>query len=256
MQPDMGSVSLVGAGPGAADLLTLRAARAIEGAQALLYDALVDPEVIALAPSACLRIQTGKRSGKTSMGQDTINALMLRLARRGLRVVRLKGGDPSVFGRSGEERAYLEHHGVRVDIVPGITAASAAAAQFGFPLTHRGEARGLMMTTARTLEGDHAALIAAADSETTLAIYMGRDRASGIAAALVDAGRSAQTPALAVENAGLPGARLVRTTVGQLAATMEDAGFDGPTLLLVGSVALQARGAEPIRDGLRQSAAR
>src|SRR5438067_6948000 len=102
-----GRVRLVGAGPGAADLLTSRAVRAIEGAQALLYDALVSEEVLALAPAHCLKIQTGKRAGKPSLRQETINRLMLRLARRGLEVVRLKGGDPSVFGRVGEEQAFL-----------------------------------------------------------------------------------------------------------------------------------------------------
>src|SRR6201993_1215000 len=107
-----GSVRLVGAGPGPADLLTVRALRAIEGAEALLYDALVSDEGLAVAPAACLKIQTGKRAGRTSMKQETINRLMLRLARRGLKVVRLKGGDPSVFGRVGEEAAFLNAHRV------------------------------------------------------------------------------------------------------------------------------------------------
>src|SRR6185369_8788832 len=151
MPPDLkvGRVRLVGAGPGAADLLTLRALRAIEGAQAILYDALVPAEVLALAPGPCLNIQTGKRAGRASMAQATINRLMLRLARRGLEVVRLKGGDPSIFGRVGEEREFLQAHGIEVEVVPGVTAACAAAAQFGFPLTHRGEARRLLIATAR-----------------------------------------------------------------------------------------------------------
>ena len=117
------------------------------GAQALLYDALVAEEVLALAPAHCLKIQTGQRAGRTSMAQSTINRLMLRLARRGLKVVRLKGGDPSIFGRVGEEREFLTSHGVEVEVVPGVTAACAAAAQFRFPLTHRGEARRLLIST-------------------------------------------------------------------------------------------------------------
>ncbi|HEY0650226.1 uroporphyrinogen-III C-methyltransferase, partial [Phenylobacterium sp.] len=149
-RPKEGKVRLVGAGPGAADLLTIRALRAIEGAQALLYDALVADEVIALAPAACLKIQTGKRAGRPSLRQETINRLMLRLARRGLNVVRLKGGDPSIFGRVGEEATFLHAHGIATEVVPGVTAASAAAAQFGFPLTHRGEARRLLVATATT----------------------------------------------------------------------------------------------------------
>jgi uroporphyrin-III C-methyltransferase len=236
-------VLLVGAGPGAADLMTLRAARAVESAQALLYDALVDEEVLAMAPAACLRIQTGKRAGKTSMKQETINGLMLRLARRGLKVVRLKGGDPSVFGRSGEEKAYLEGHGVSVEVVPGITAASAAAAQFGFPLTHRGEARRVVLTTARLTAG---ALSldwrAAADLEATLAIYMGRERAGELAEQLMAAGRPGSTPALAVENAGRADARLETGRLADLAALAGRLG-DGPTLFIVGEVAAQALGA-------------
>ena len=106
-----------------------------------------------MAPAACLKIQTGKRAGRPSLRQDTINRLMLRLARRGLDVVRLKGGDPSVFGRVGEEAAFLPAHGIATEVVPGVTAASAAAAQFGFPLTHRGQARRVAFTTARLEAG-------------------------------------------------------------------------------------------------------
>lgn len=243
MQHDPGAVLLVGAGPGSADLLTVRAARAIAGAEALLYDALVADEIVAMAPPGCVRIRTGKRSGKASMKQATINWLMLRMARRGLRVVRLKGGDPSVFGRSGEERAYLEGHGVKVDIVPGVTAAAAAAAQFAFPLTHRGEARRLMFATARVQDGRilESGWAAAADPQTTLALYMGRDSAAAVAERLTREGRCAATPALAVENAGRPDARMVRTTLGDLAPAVDQARFDGPVVLIVGEIAAQAR---------------
>jgi uroporphyrin-III C-methyltransferase len=239
---DIGQVLLVGAGPGAADLLTVRALRAIESAQALLYDALTCQEVLDLAPARCLRIQTGKRAGQTSMKQDTINRLMLRLARRGLKVVRLKGGDPSVFGRVGEEKAFLAAHSIPVEIVPGVTAASAAAAQFGFPLTHRGEARRLLITTARVANG---ALLedgwaAAADPETTLALYMSRDQAAAITAQMVRHGRSSLTPAIAVENAGQASARAIPSTLGDLAAALEAAASTGPVVLIVGEVAAQA----------------
>ena len=243
-------VQLVGAGPGAADLMTLRAAKALSEAEAVLYDALVCDEALALAPDRCLRICTGKRAGKTSMKQQTINRLMLRLALRGLRVVRLKGGDPSVFGRCGEERDFLEAHGVDVEVVPGITAASAAAAQFGFPLTHRGEARRLMIATARTFDG---ALVdggwrEAADAETTVALYMAGQVAGEVAARLIAEGRPPSTPALAVENAGRVDARLVTSTLAQLPKAVADAAFEGPVLLLVGAIAARARktGAEPV----------
>jgi len=239
-EPQSGAVKLVGAGPGAADLLTLRALRAVEGAQALLYDALISEEVLALAPAGCLKIQTGKRAGRASMRQETINRLMLRLARRGLNVVRLKGGDPSVFGRVGEEVAFLAGHGIATEVVPGVTAACAAAAQFNFPLTHRGQARRAVFTTARleagTLQADWSA---AADPQATLAIYMGGGAAEELGARLVAAGRAASTPALAVENAGSPWARLTRGTVGDLGRLVEGA-KGGPVLLVVGEVAALA----------------
>ena len=233
----------MGAGPGAADLLTLRAARAIEGAQALLYDALVSADVLALAPSACLKIQTGKRAGRTSMKQETINRLMLRLARQGLHVVRLKGGDPSIFGRVGEEQAFLQAHGVATEVVPGVTAACAAAAQFGFPLTHRGEARRVIFATATTQDGamTRAGWEAAADPEATLALYMGRDQLAAVAARLIAQGRDPDTPAIAVENAGRPEARALPGRLCDLGETLAAARCEGPVVLIVGEVAARAR---------------
>lgn len=240
---DMGKVLLVGAGPGPVDLMTVRALRAVESAQALLYDALVGEEILDLAPQGCLRIQTGKRAGRTSMKQETINRLMLRLARRGLRVVRLKGGDPSIFGRVGEERAFLQGHGVPVQIVPGVTAACAAAAQFGFPLTHRGQARRVVFTTARLEAGKLAVdWRAAADPEATLAIYMGGGAAQALSEALIAAGRAPSTPVLAVESAGGPQARLASGRLdglGDLCAPVHG----GPVLIVVGEVAALADGA-------------
>ncbi|HEX5775556.1 MAG TPA: uroporphyrinogen-III C-methyltransferase [Caulobacteraceae bacterium] len=247
-----GPVLLVGAGPGSADLLTVRALRAIEGAQAILYDALVGEEVLALLPATALRIQTGKRSGRTSMKQDTINRLMLRLARRGLTVVRLKGGDPSIFGRSGEERAFLEAHGVEVEIVPGVTAASAAAAQFAFPLTHRRHARRVVFATARVEDGLAGEWEDFADPQTTAVFYMGRDAAPAIAQRLIAAGRSPATPALAVENAGRPPARLVASTLANLPDDLAAIAATGPVLIVVGEVAAQAR-AEVLAEALRHA---
>ncbi|HEX2561636.1 uroporphyrinogen-III C-methyltransferase, partial [Phenylobacterium sp.] len=243
MPPEAGRVLLVGAGPGAVDLMTVRAMRAVEGAQALLYDALVADEILALAPATCLRIQTGKRAGKASMKQETINRLMLRLARRGLEVVRLKGGDPSVFGRSGEERAFLEAHGVAVEVVPGVTAASAAAAQFGFPLTHRGEARRVAFATARVQDGSivEEGWTALADAETTVALYMARDAAAAVAERLIGEGRSPTTPAVAVENAGRADARLVQSTLAQLPQALAAHAFSGPVVLVIGEAVAQAR---------------
>lgn len=245
---ELGRVQLVGAGPGAADLLTVRALRAIEGAQALLYDALVGEDVLALAPAACLKMQTGKRAGRTSMKQGTINRLMLRLARKGLRVVRLKGGDPSIFGRVGEEAAFLHAHGIETEVVPGVTAACAAAAQFGFPLTHRGEARRVVFATATTREGalTESGWAAAGDPETTLALYMGRDQLAAAADRLIAHGRAPATPALAIENAGRPEARVVSGTLKSLAGTLAGEQFDGPVVLLIGEVAARSAAYAPL----------
>jgi len=236
-------VLLVGAGPGPVDLMTLRAVRAVESAQALLYDALISEEAIALAPPGCVRIQTGKRAGKPSMHQDEINRLMLRLARKGLRVVRLKGGDPSVFGRVGEEAGFLREHAVSVEVVPGVTAACAAAAQFGFPLTHRGEARRVVFTTARleagALSGDWSA---AGDPEATMAVYMGGEMAGALCDRMIAAGRAPCTPAVAVEQAGAANARIYHGTLETLGDRLDSQG--GPVVIVVGEVAAQARAAD------------
>jgi uroporphyrin-III C-methyltransferase len=251
----LGRVRLAGAGPGPADLLTLRAARAIETAQALLYDALVSDEVLALAPAACLKIQTGKRAGRPSMKQATINRLMLRLARRGLQVLRLKGGDPSIFGRVGEEQAFLRSHGIEVEVIPGVTAACAAAAQFGFPLTHRQEARRLLIATATLTDGALAeeGWLAAADRQTTLALYMARDHVGAVADRLVRHGRSALTPTIAVENAGHPDARAIASTLKDLAGALQAARPRGPVVLLIGDVAGRAEIGEAMCAGASTS---
>ena len=250
--PTSGRVLLVGAGPGPADLMTLRALRAVESAGALLYDALVGAEILDLAPATCLRIQTGKRAGRTSMKQETINRLMLRLARRGLKVVRLKGGDPSIFGRVGEESAFLRGHDVPVEIVPGVTAACAAAAQFDFPLTHRGLARRVVFTTATLSSGAlNPDWDAAADPEATLAIYMGGAAADAVRQRLITAGRPASTPVLAVESAGGPGARLARGTLDHLAELTASA-EGGPILIVVGEVAALAGAAQDTAAQARQ----
>jgi uroporphyrin-III C-methyltransferase len=244
MPPEAHPVLLVGAGPGAVDLLTLRAARAIGQAQALLYDALVQDEVVAMAPADCLKIRTGKRRGRASMSQETINRLMLRLARKGLRVVRLKGGDPSVFGRVGEETDFLARHGLASEVIPGVTAASAAAAQFGFPLTHRGEARRVVFTTAMLNTGlTNPDWQSAAAGETTLVIYMGGQEAEALSRRLIEVGLSPALPAAAIESAGRPGARIQRGCVAGLAGLVAGLG-DGPVLLVIGEVAARGSSVE------------
>lgn len=238
-----GKVWLVGAGPGDADLLTLRAARLIGEAQALLYDALVDEAVVALAPAACLKMRTGKRSGKSSMSQAVINGLMLKLAQRGLTVVRLKGGDPSIFGRVGEETGFLSRRGIAVEVVPGVTAASAAAAQFGFPLTHRGEARRILFATARIENGvlEIEGWGGGADAGTTIVLYMGREAVSAVAERLIALGRSPATPAIAVENAGRPNAQAIHAPLSDLGAAVGGAVLEGPVVVAIGEAVRAAR---------------
>jgi uroporphyrin-III C-methyltransferase len=242
MQHDgkLGSVRLVGAGPGSVDLLTVRALRAVQGAEALLYDALVTDEVIAEAPAACVKIRTGKRGGQASLKQDTINRLMLRLARRGLNVVRLKGGDPSIFGRVGEEVDFLRRHGIETEIVPGVTAACAAAAQFSFPLTHRGEARRVVFATGRLGGGGVAdCWNGVADPETTLALYMGGSELGELATRLRAAGRDPGTPVLVAESAGRANGRLIfQGVLSELPSCADSDG--GPVLVVVGETASRA----------------
>lgn len=239
----IGRVSLVGAGPGDPDLLTIRALRVLESAEALLFDALVSPDIVALAPERCIKIGVGKRGDRMSVPQEKTNALMVRLARRGLHVVRLKGGDPSMFGRVEEERLHLEAHGVSFETVPGVTAASAAAAQFSFPLTHRGEARRVAYLTARTRDDGSLALDtpAAADAGATLVFYMAAHVAGAVEAALLAAGRCARTPVLIVESAGTSTARAASATVESLASAVADLGASGPTLIVVGEACARWR---------------
>lgn len=237
-----GFVTLCGAGPGSADHLTLGALKALQAAQAVLYDALVSDEVLALLPRRCVKICVGKRGDRLSVPQDRTNALMVRLARRGLNVVRLKGGDPSVFGRVEEERQHLDRHGIAHRTLPGVTAASAAAAQFDVPLTHRGEARSVTFLTGRGKDGsidfEDGVL---ADASASLCFYMSSHNVSHIVTRLLRSGRAADTPALIVENAGRPEARAMPCTLSRLAAAVADAASEGPVLILVGQAFRHAR---------------
>jgi uroporphyrin-III C-methyltransferase len=227
----VGSVKLVGAGPGAADLLTVRAVRAIQSADVLLVDALVSAEIRELIPARVRVVEVGKRGHRPSTPQDFINRLMVRLARSGAKIVRLKSGDPSVFGRAGEERAFLEAAGVKVEVIAGVTTASAAAAQFGFSLTERGVARRILFATGRTLGGPECDWRSAADAQTTLCLYMGCADIERICVALVAAGRDALTPAAVLIDVERPEARMIRSTLGGLPCAID--GSEGATAMIV-----------------------
>lgn len=228
-----GIVYLVGAGPGAPDLVTLRAARLLERADIVFYDALVHPETIALAANA-KRIAVGKRCGQHSTAQQFINKRLVDAAAAHAIVVRLKGGDPMLFGRAQEEIAALQAAGVRYAVVPGITAALAASAEIGISLTQRGVVRTISLVTPRVGEGeaanDWARSMAAADAG---AIYMGVGQTEAIAAALIAAGKQPATPVAVVENASLPASRTIFTTLGAL-PRLAQAQIAGPAVMLIG----------------------
>ena len=228
-----GTVYLVGAGPGAPDLLTLRAARLLERADIVFHDALVHPDIIALATRA-RKVAVGKRCGKHSTAQRFINKRLVDAAAVYDVVVRLKGGDPMLFGRAQEEIDALEAAGIRYHIVPAVTAALAACAELGISLTRRGSVRSVALVTPRVAEGeeasDWAASVAAADCG---AIYMGTGQASAIASALIAAGSAPTSPVAIVERASLPDARIVYTTLAAL-GEFENIATAGPALIFVG----------------------
>lgn len=236
-----GSVTLVGAGPGDPGLLTLHALRALEAAEVVLYDRLVGAGVLALANPGALRVEVGKSAGDHSMPQEDIHTLMLRHARGGLRVVRLKGGDPFVFGRGGEELEFLRAHGIPFQVVPGITAAVACAAYSGIPLTHRDHAQSLRLVTAHcrdsvdTLDWD-----ALAQERQTLAVYMGVAGLERLQQRLLQAGRAASTPFALVENGSRPQQRVVTGTLADLPDTARAHAVASPALLILGEVAALA----------------
>ena len=238
-----GTVYLVGAGPGAPDLLTLRAAEVLKRADIVFHDALVHPGVLALAARA-RKVAVGKRCGRFATAQQFINKRLTDAARRHGVVVRLKGGDPMLFGRAHEEIASLKAAGIDVEIVPGVTAALAAAAESGISLTQRGVARSVAFVTPRVGEGaapsEWARVVAAAD---TSVIYMGAGQAREITAALLDAGAPRSLPLLVVENATLPGARSFALTLETL-PRLAGLGVTGPALIMLGRVFAAAAAAD------------
>ena len=234
-----GVVHLVGAGPGDPDLLTLKALKALNAADIIVHDGLVSAEILDLAPASAQRINVAKRKSRHTLPQDDINQLLVALALDGLTVVRLKGGDPFLFGRGGEELAACRAAGVDCRVVPGITAALAASAAAGAPLTHRGSAQAVTFVTGHAAHGDPDLDWAAlARPNQTVVIYMGVSTAGRIAERLMAAGRAGATPALIVENASRADERRILTTVSDLALAAE--GLTGPALLMVGEAMAMA----------------
>lgn len=250
----MNPVYLIGAGPGAADLLTLRAAKILaEKAEVVLADDLVSPEVLAMVRPQARILKVGKRGGRASTPQAFIERLMLRYARQGSCVIRLKGGDPFLFGRGGEEMLTLRAAGFEVEVVNGLTAGIAVPATLGIPVTHRGLAAGVTFVTARagsqgSAEPDWAAL---ARTGTTLVIYMGLARLPEISAALQAAGLPGATPAAVIAHGSLPSQREVLGRLDGIAQAARAAALPAPALIVIGAVAALA---EPRQELLRHAA--
>ena len=240
MPLSIGKVYLVGAGPGAPDLITLRGARVLERADVVFHDALVHPETLAIAVRA-QKVAVGKRCGKQATAQRFINKRLIDAAHRYGVVVRLKGGDPMLFGRAQEEIAALQAAGVEYEVIPGVTAALGAAAEAGISLTQRGLARSVAFVTPRVAAGEApsgwARSAAAAD---TAVIYMGAGQAAEIAAALAVHGVAQNTPLVLVENASLPDARRFCMSLSEL-PRVDEFGITGPALIMLGEVFAAAR---------------
>lgn len=233
--PAKGRVLLVGAGPGSPDLLTVRALAALQSADVVVHDQLVPAEIVALAPRSARRIDVGKRKGRHSATQAEINALIVAQARAGRIVVRLKAGDPGVFGRVGEEIAALTDAGVAFEVVPGITAAVAAAADAAVPLTMRGVAPSVTFISAHGADGTAARGWSGLGSEGgTVAIYMGKSAGALVRDRLLAAGLDLATPVVAVENAGRSERRVIPGAVSDLPAISERADLGGPVVILAG----------------------
>lgn len=235
--PQPGTVYLVGAGPGDPELLTLRAAQLLRAAEVIVYDNLVSPAVLDIANPAAERIYAGKERGNHALPQEQINVLLVQQAQRKRIVVRLKGGDPYVFGRGGEEVQTLADYGVRFEVVPGVTAAAGVAAYAGIPLTHRGYASACVFAAGYLKDGsidlDWEGL---ARPGQTVVIYMGLHGLSTLSAKLIAHGLAPDTPAAIVQQGTTPQQRVVTGTLETLPALAESARLKPPTLIIVGPV--------------------
>jgi uroporphyrin-III C-methyltransferase/precorrin-2 dehydrogenase/sirohydrochlorin ferrochelatase len=233
----MGEVTLVGTGPGDPELLTVRAARLLQSADVVLYDNLVSAEILSLLPASAERIYVGKRRNRHALDQSGINRLMAELAHQGRHVLRLKGGDPFIFGRGGEELEYLAAAGVPIRIVPGITAAVGVAAVAGIPLTHRDLAQSCTFVTGHLQDGTMALdWPMLARPHQTVVVYMGLLGLATLCARLVEHGRDAATPIAIIQQGTTPRQRVIAGTLATLPGQVAQAGLQAPTLIIVGEV--------------------
>ena len=246
--PPAGRVTLVGAGPGDADLLTIKAVRALQSADVILFDDLVSAEVLEMARREARRLLVGKRAARDSCKQEDINAMMLSLARQGKHVVRLKSGDPMIFGRAGEEIEMLERHGIAVTVVPGVTAALALASRLGLSLTHRDHAQSVRFVTGHSRQGvlpDSLNWQALSDPATTSVYYMSRRTLNQIVDQLTAQGMGLDTPAVIAGNVGRADEQVWRGTIGEAVAAVTAFPLSAPTIFAVGNaLAVRQRAVE------------
>jgi len=238
---NQGEVALVGSGPGDAELLTIRAMRFIEQAEIAIYDRLVSDEILALLPDNCERFYVGKEQAKHCVPQDRINEILVEEARLGKKVLRLKGGDPFIFGRGGEEAEYMLQNGVSCHICPGITAASGCTTYAGIPLTHRGVAQGCTFITGHIQNNGQLNLPwqSLCSASQTVVFYMGINTLPQIAEKLVEHGRDINTPAALIRKGTQPEQKTYRGTIGNLAELVEKYNITPPTLIVIGDVVNQ-----------------
>lgn len=233
-----GFVSLVGSGPGDAELMTVKAVRLIHEADVVVYDRLVSADILNLIPIGISRVSVGKEVGKHCVPQEQINETIVNLAKSGRHVVRLKGGDPYTFGRGGEEVIALKKHNIAFEVVPGVTAASGCSAYSGIPLTHRGLSRSVRFITGH-FKNDEPLDInwqRVADPDCTLVIYMGLGNLSKICNSLIEAGLSSSTPAAAIENGTTKNQQRVLSQLDQLHDAVEQSGLQAPVMIIIGEV--------------------
>ena len=251
-----GFVSLVGAGPGDAELMTIKALRLIKQADVVVYDRLVSADILDMIPPGVSRVSVGKEVGKHCVPQEQINETIINLATTGRRVVRLKGGDPYMFGRGGEEVLALRKHHIDFEVVPGVTAASGCSAYSGIPLTHRGISRSVRFMTGHfrndeplDINWQHVA-----DPDCTLVIYMGMANLPYISEQLIAAGLAANTPAAAIENGTTDKQFRVLSQLDQLADAIDQAGMVAPVMIIIGEVVSLANELDWFQAELEQSA--
>ncbi len=250
-----GFVSLVGAGPGDAELMTVKAVRLLQQADAVVYDRLVSAEILSLIPTGVSRISVGKEVGKHCIPQEQINEIIINLAKSGRKIVRLKGGDPYMFGRGGEEILALRKHRINFEVVPGITAASGCSSYSGIPLTHRGMSRRVQFITGHFNNNEPLNLNwqSIADPDSTIVIYMGLSNLPLAIHSLIDAGLPASTPAAATQDGTTPSQQRLITTLDQLNDAIHQQRMKAPVMIIIGEVVSLAHELDWFQQSLEQN---